>query len=1066
MHSMKDVGGGSNGTSPTDPQDPHATRSATFSTAHGASDSVRADIRPSHPLPSRDPDRYDFLGEHGRGGIGRVAKARDRDLDRVLAVKELVASDPLAEARFVREILLTASLEHPGIVPVHDAGRWATDGRSFYTMKMVAGASLRDVVERAKTLEQRLALTPHVLAVCEAVAYAHSRGIIHRDLKPSNVIVGEYGETIVIDWGLAKRIGDVEPSEPRISATDSLDDLTVVGSVVGTPAFMAPEQARGAPVDARADVYALGAMAYYVLTGKTPYDGPSGADVIRQLAGDAAPLTLRVREPRVPVDLAAIVEKAMARSPDDRYPSARELAGDLRRYQAGRFVQARDYAWWEPITRWLRRHWLGAALTALFAALAVTGAVIAFEREQALRRVAEAERGRAEGQTLALLEEQGRRELDAGRPHRAAVLLAEALRRKPDSRGLRSLLSQAVRPTEAHLRTLRGPERDVVCLAFSPDGTQLVSGSSDHLVRIWDVATGAERVILRGHEKSLEDVAWSPDGALIASLDDGASTRIWRATDGGVVRTLIGGGFRLAFSPDGTQLWVGRKSGALKVWAIADGRLLLDAKPHTDRVSSIVFDGKGRAFTTSWDGRLIVWDAATLTAQRTIDDQQSSLQFAQVGDGLLMTGDEEGTVNVRNADTMAVLHSFRMAAASHATSGWFRGDGRSVLTVSADGAIRVWHATSGQALLTVDAVPEGKLFDGAVSRDGVVATASLRTIDLWRPDAAADFRIFAGGDYAQGYYAPGELTADGTRFILPRRPRDGAPEIGVWDTATGERVARWAETGLLNALAVTRDGRRVVVADYDTQAPRIRDGASGALLGQLSGHSRLVYGLAISPDDQRIATASYDRTVRQWKLADGAAVGPTLTFDQRTTAVAFDPTGPRLAVALENGVVELYDRERGSKLRSWQAHATWIEDVEFSRDGRYLVSAGRQDHTVKIWELGRDAPPVVLTGHKDNVARATFSPDGSQVATCSMDDTARLWDARSGELLRTLPGPTETCAFAPDGRTLFTAGLRDYAVAWRLDPDPRPADALAAAVEAASPWRLDQGRLVLRQPAP
>src|ERR1700681_3803895 len=203
----------------------------------------------------RNPDRYHILGEHGRGGLGRVSRAHDRELGRDIAIKELISRGHVSELRFLREALITARLEHPGIVPVYEAGRWA-DGTPFYAMKLVAGRPLRALLAERGTVEERIGLLHHVIAVADAIAYAHRRHIIHRDLKPANVIVGEFGETIVIDWGLAKDLTTPESSTDGSGGpfrTAGSEGLTQPGSVLGTPAYMSPEQLRGEPVDPRAD---------------------------------------------------------------------------------------------------------------------------------------------------------------------------------------------------------------------------------------------------------------------------------------------------------------------------------------------------------------------------------------------------------------------------------------------------------------------------------------------------------------------------------------------------------------------------------------------------------------------------------------------------------------------------------------------------------------------------------------------------------------------------------------------------------------------------------------------
>src|ERR1051325_8862622 len=208
----------------------------------------------------RDPERYRIIGEHARGGLGCVTRAHDRELGRDVAIKELISRGNISEVRFMREALITARLEHPGIVPVHEAGRWP-DGTPFYAMKLVAGRPLRDLIAERTTVEQRIGLLHHVIAVADAIAYAHGRNIIHRDLKPANVIVGDFGETVVIDWGLAKDLRAPDDTVAGASPQpDRHDGLTTTGNVLGTPAYMAPEQRRGERVDQRADVFAIGAM--------------------------------------------------------------------------------------------------------------------------------------------------------------------------------------------------------------------------------------------------------------------------------------------------------------------------------------------------------------------------------------------------------------------------------------------------------------------------------------------------------------------------------------------------------------------------------------------------------------------------------------------------------------------------------------------------------------------------------------------------------------------------------------------------------------------------------------
>jgi serine/threonine protein kinase len=275
-----------------------------------------------------DEDRYEFGELLATGGLGLVRRAFDRRLGRTVAVKELQRSDPAAERRFLFEAAITAHLQHPGIVPIYDTGRFPGGG-PYYCMKLVDGESLEQIIGACETAARRLTLLEHVLAAADAVAYAHSRGIIHRDLKPANILVGEHGETLVIDWGLAKDlagailepVGATTTADPACSST-----LTDVGAIVGTLRYMPPEQARGEAVDRRSDVFALGAVLFHVIAGRPPHEGLTRAALLARLA-DGEVEELAPLADGVPRALVAIAQKAMASGPEDRYPRRRGLRG-------------------------------------------------------------------------------------------------------------------------------------------------------------------------------------------------------------------------------------------------------------------------------------------------------------------------------------------------------------------------------------------------------------------------------------------------------------------------------------------------------------------------------------------------------------------------------------------------------------------------------------------------------------------------------------------------------------------------------------------------------------------
>jgi serine/threonine protein kinase len=284
------------------------------------SDETLEHLREVADQPDLSETPYTLVRELARGGMGTVYLATDARLGREVAIKVLSVADPDAARRMELEARIVAGLEHPGIVPIHDAGT-LPDGRVFYAMKRVRGHRLDEHAETG--LPARLRIFEKI---CEAVAFAHAHGVIHRDLKPENVMVGSFGEVLVMDWGVARVAAEERGPAPAAGsgvAPLARRPATRAGSVVGTPGYMAPEQARGELADERSDVFALGAILHFLLTREHPASpasapGPAGG----------------------PAALAAVCRKAMARDPADRYPSARELAAEVGRYLQGERVAA------------------------------------------------------------------------------------------------------------------------------------------------------------------------------------------------------------------------------------------------------------------------------------------------------------------------------------------------------------------------------------------------------------------------------------------------------------------------------------------------------------------------------------------------------------------------------------------------------------------------------------------------------------------------------------------------------------------------------------------------------
>jgi hypothetical protein len=546
----------------------------------------------SDPAPATAPSAFDpprqrfAIGDElGRGGMGRVIAATDVALLRPVAIKQILRGGSDDHARFEREVRITARLEHPSIVPIHDVGR-DDRGEPYYVMRRIAGEPLGDRIAATPELGARLALLPNVLAVIEAAAFAHARGIIHRDIKPWNILLGDYGETLLIDWGLARALDEPDPpaiaraTEPRTSRA------------YGTPGFMAPEQARGEVVDARADVYALGATLCYLLTRTTPVGDARG------LPGSGAALDRIGRA--VPGELVAIVTRALAAAPGDRYRDAGELAADLRRFLTGQLVAAHRYTAWERAARWVRRHRIAvtAAAIALVAiagasALAIVNVVQERDRADAASRVA-LERG---DQMLV-----DRASVLAERdPTRAVALLATlplTSSHTPRARDVAAVAAAGgiARGMIAH----RGATR---AIELAPDGRRLLSTGDDGAIRIHDLALGTSRTaVAAGTEGGY--ATWTDAGATITFSVAGGLRIVDVAT--GAARTLAEDVAIGALWPaaDHHVRYVDRRARRLVEQATGGGAPVVIAEDVTAAV------GRGRAAIVDGDAALRAIDGA------------------------------------------------------------------------------------------------------------------------------------------------------------------------------------------------------------------------------------------------------------------------------------------------------------------------------------------------------------------------------------------------------------------------------------------------------------------------
>ncbi|MBK8266401.1 MAG: protein kinase [Nannocystis sp.] len=1017
-----------------------------------------------------DGGAYERIGTYAEGGIGRILRARDRRLDRPVALKELLKADAAAEDRFVREALLTARLQHPGVVPIYEAGRWPS-GELFYAMRLVEGRPLLDRIAAAPALDQRLGLLPHVIAIAETMAYAHSQRIIHRDLKPENVLIGEYGETVVIDWGLAKDLAAEEGEAPARAAAPSRgpasagstgrrriggENLTMVGAVMGTPAYMPPEQAYGDPVDARADVYAIGAVLYHVIAGAPPYEAETPAALLTKVMTEE-PAPLETRQPGAPRELVTIVRKAMAERSVDRYPSAKELAEDLRRFQAGQFVAAHHYSRAARLRRLLRRYRAPLAVGGVALVLLATLGMLSLARIFEARDALELARADAERRADALALEHARSAATT-QPIRALELLAE-IRDTREWRRLRVIAADAHQSGVG--ASLVGHEGAISRIVFSPDGRSVVTTSDDCLARIWDLDGRGSRALI-GHTDEVWRAAFSPDGARVATSSRDGSVRVWEAATGAPLAVLPGdehGTRALSYTYDGAALLVGRDDDRLLRWEpatgavteierclagsfVSDGRRV--ACGEIDRLGVVLHDlSEGTRFrlavgrpinpitalsptrevlAVASSGKVLLWSWRDGAVEELAGPPLPSraMAFSADGDELAVSTKSQAIWRWRGGERLPDLE----LPGGEPRRLIFTGDGGHLFAAGGDTRVHLWRLSDGMRRAFTGFPDSVSALALAPKDERVAAASSDGSARIWRLDGLLEARV---GGLAT------TTMVDQARAIGITGHADG--RVVAWDLA----LRRWsrplwsaspreAAPSALTTLPTKdhfvvgyRDGV-VVMLDKEGRRAGEMTLAAGAEITRLSGSPTGEHLLAVTNGGAEVGLSVVGLASGQRRRLTDVAGVTWVWLDADSLAVS--DRGPEVAI---------FDVAAGTR-RALLRDELGLMQVALADDGRRLI-AGGPSHTLRVYERETGLVGALNLPNITGVRSLAAIPGGPRVLVAGAGVRVAIWDSAAGAHVGALSGgdvPIQLVRVSADGRSAATAAEDGAVKLWDL----------------------------------
>ena len=960
--------------------------------------------------------RYLYGDKSIKGGMGKITFVFDTFMNRNIVIKELISNKgdknhKKKELGFLREALLTSELEHPSIIPIYEVGQ-KEDGKMYYSMKRIRGETLSNLVKDKKSVKDRLSLLPNFLNICYAIAYSHEKDIIHRDIKPQNIMIDKFGETILLDWGLARNINiDDSVLNIIVSEYDTKSDKTISGSIVGTPSYMSPEQAKGEKLDKRSDVYSLGAVLYYILAARPAFEANSVSERLKKVINEEP---LPIVNDEIPKDLIAITKKAMAKNKEERYRDISDLIEEIKRYLSGDKVMVYHYSFWEIIKKTAKSNSVAfASIIIIFITLVISFILVfnSYKKEKraiknfeiTLKKEKKANREATYNYSVSLLQKSlsliNEKRINEAEIY-ASKLISYASKGKENNdtkindilKEAKSVLYQANTEANFEFKGVIKNSSNIYKLVTSKDGKYLISAGRDGFVNVWD---------LKDYTKVFE----KKFDSFIISVD---------------------------ITKNSENLVVVEKKSYIHIWNFKKNKQIIKKFiPIEEQIYIARYSFKDKYLITSGKGKDIIFRNPLTLDEITRIPTNKGIVFDVViaknkDNELLITSDFKDNIILWNIKTKEKLFELKEINSGIRAISLFNNNENLIVSLQ-NGKIKVWSLITGKFIREFENHENFKVSMGLFNKKYLVGIRELLTVwDTETGKVLSRMKI-------------NELTAYSALALTNKNIFTSSfnKDIKIWKLNINDKyeykinnkiaIDSIALSNDKKYLSVLRDDNKLLL--YDFRSHKLIRSVIGEKLSVFSEDSKslattfnnkiLLY--VIDKKNRKIIRKDYFQDnkefilsllfLRKNILAVSTSSGNIYLLDLSSNTIvnklisnnikkinfmSLSDDARFLASSGLNKNIDIWNLET-NKLYKVLKNKNWETVVHFTKKNKVLTSG--RGKIIKLWNVNNSKIEKTFIGNKDWTTFLKVSPDKKNFITISDDNTLKFWNVKNESYL-------------------------------------------------------------------